>query len=70
MPQPLWLYTFDAEKYANDRLADAVESIQKGTNFISTNTPEGHVHEDWTVEMMMSLEKDQAKEHFYQVANR
>ncbi|KAM5355001.1 hypothetical protein ACJ41O_001647 [Fusarium nematophilum] len=69
MPQPLWLYNFDAEKYAYDRLADAVGSTHTGT-FVSTNTPEGHVHEDWTVEMMMELEKEQAKDHFYRVANR
>ncbi|OQV00113.1 FAD binding domain-containing protein [Cladophialophora immunda] len=70
MPQPMWLYTFDAEKYAYDRCDEAVESVRKGTPFVSTNTPEGHVHEDWTVEMMMSLEREQAKEHFYRVANR
>ncbi|KAH7110711.1 hypothetical protein EDB81DRAFT_831495 [Dactylonectria macrodidyma] len=70
MPQPLWLYTFDAAGYARKRLSEAVESVKTGSNFKSTNVPEGHVHEDWTVEMMMALEKEQAKEHFYRVANR
>ncbi|KAH7068617.1 hypothetical protein FB567DRAFT_585047 [Paraphoma chrysanthemicola] len=69
MPHPIWLYNFDAEKYAYDRLDDAVDSISKGTAFVSSNTPEGHVHEDWTVDMMMKLEKEQAKEHFYRVVN-
>ena len=70
MPQPTWLYGHDAEKYAYDRCSEAAESVTKGTKFDSSNTPEGHVHEDWTVEMMLALETTQAEEHLYQVANR
>lgn len=70
MPQPLWLYDFDAEQYTYDRFDEVVQSVEKGTTFESKNVPEGHVHEDWTVEMMMTLEKEQAKEHFYRVANK
>ncbi|KAM5346085.1 hypothetical protein ACJ41O_009090 [Fusarium nematophilum] len=70
MPQPLWLYSFDAEGYADNRLSEVVQSVKGGSPFKSTNLPEGHVHEDWTVESMMALEKEQAKEHFYRVANR
>lgn len=70
MPQPMWLYTHNPEKYAYERCDEAVESVEKGTPFVSTNTPEGHVHEDWTVEMMMELEKQQAREAFYRVTNK
>jgi 2-polyprenyl-6-methoxyphenol hydroxylase-like FAD-dependent oxidoreductase len=69
MPQPMWLFGFDAEAYAYQRLPDALKSIKEETPFTSTNTPEGHVHEDWTVDMMMKLEKEQATEAFYRVAN-
>ena len=70
MPQPMWLYAFDAEKYAYDRYLEVVDSVQNSTPFVSKNLPEGHVHEDWTIEMMMDLEKEQAKEHFFKVANK
>jgi hypothetical protein len=71
MPQPRWLYGHDAEQYAKDRADDVVKSIQDPSiPFRSTNIPEDHVHEDWTVEMMLALEGQQAKEHFYKVANQ
>ena len=70
MPQPKWLFEFDAEKYAADHLEQVVDSVENGSAFISTNVPEDHVHEDWTVEMMMALEKEQTKEHFFKVANK
>ncbi|KAF4950242.1 hypothetical protein FGADI_8330 [Fusarium gaditjirri] len=70
MPQPLWLFDFDAEKYTYDRFDKVVDSVKNGTSFVSKNIIEDHVHEDWTVEMMMTLEKEQAKEHFYRVANK
>ncbi len=68
MPQPTWLYCHDAEQYARDRVAEAAKSVETGEPFLSTNTPEGHVHEDWTVEMMMALEDKQVEEHFYKTA--
>lgn len=68
MPQPIWLYAHDPEKYAYERCDEAVESVRSGKLFVSTNTPPGHVHEDWTVEMMMALEKQQATEAFYKVS--
>jgi hypothetical protein len=70
MPQPIWLFGHDPEKYAYDKCDEAVESVKTGKAFKSTNTPEDHVHEDWTVEMMMALEKEQAREAFYRVANK
>lgn len=70
MPQPIWLFGHDAEQYAYDRCAEAVESVRTNKSFKSTNTPKDHVHEDWTVEMMMGLEKEQAREAFYRVANK
>lgn len=70
MPQPYWLYCFDAEKYAYENAAKAAAHVEGGQEFRNTNVPEGHVHEDWTVEMMMVLESKQVEEHFYRVANR
>ncbi|KIW90820.1 uncharacterized protein Z519_08603 [Cladophialophora bantiana CBS 173.52] len=70
MPQPMWLYAHDARQYAYDQCDAAVESLEKGKDFNSTNLPEGYTHEDWTVEMMLALEKNQVQEHFYKVANR
>lgn len=61
MPQPLWLYCHDAEKYAYDRCDDAIKSISYDTPFKSTNLPDDYVHEEWTVEMMMALEHKQAE---------
>ncbi|KAM5347557.1 hypothetical protein ACJ41O_007381 [Fusarium nematophilum] len=69
MPQPAWIYGHDAEKYAYDRLQDAVDSVRKGAKFDSTNTPPGYVHEDWTVETMMGLERAEVEGNFYKVAN-
>lgn len=70
MPQPEWIYCHDARKYAYDRCAEVAKSIEEGTDFTSKNLPEGYVHEDWTVEMMLALESKQVQEHFYRVANR
>ncbi|KAH6955727.1 hypothetical protein BKA56DRAFT_706811 [Ilyonectria sp. MPI-CAGE-AT-0026] len=70
MPQPLWLYCHDAAKYAYERCEEAAKSVETGAPFVSTNLPEGYVHEDWNIDMMMDLESQQAKEHFYQIANK
>lgn len=69
MPQPAWLYGHDAEKYTYDRYLDAIKSIESGTPFVSTNIPEDHVHEDWTIETMMALEGTKAADHLYKVSN-
>lgn len=68
IPQPMWLYGHDPEKYAYERCDEAVESIVSGKPFTSSNLPEDYVHEDWNVEMMMALEKKQAAEAFYRVS--
>jgi hypothetical protein len=68
MPQPMWLFAHDAERYAYDRCDELVASIESDKPFVNTNLPEGHVHEDWDVEMMMALEKKQAAEAFYKVS--
>jgi len=67
MPQPSWLFQHDAEQYAYDRCDEAVDSVRKDTYFQSRNIPEGHVHEEWTVEMMMDMDKRQARDAFYKV---
>lgn len=65
MPQPEWLYGGDAEKYVYDNIKAVIQHLKEGNPFVSTNVPEGHVHEEWTVETMMAKEKEQADEAIY-----
>ncbi|KAJ3545772.1 hypothetical protein NM208_g2352 [Fusarium decemcellulare] len=65
MPQPEWLYGANAIRYTIDNMDAAIDNVEKGTPFISTNVPEGHEHEDWSVESMMELEKQQSQASFY-----
>lgn len=67
MPQPAWLYGADAEKYAYDNAQAVIKAIEEGTRFVSTNVPEGHVHEDWTIESMMALESKTAESATYTI---
>ena len=69
LPQPRWLNGSDAEQYAKDNFEPAVASLKTGTPFTSTNIPEGHVHEDWTIETMMAMEGQVAGSDFYVVDN-
>ncbi|KAH7020063.1 hypothetical protein EDB80DRAFT_760004 [Ilyonectria destructans] len=69
MPQPGWLYGHDAEKYAEEKYEEAASHILKGTPFVSTNLPEGYVHEEWTVEEMMAKENE-SNASFYKVDNK
>lgn len=69
MPQPAWLYGHDAEKYAEEKYEEAASHILKGTPFVSTNLPEGYVHEEWTVEEMMAKENE-SNASFYKVDNK
>ncbi|KAL2061484.1 hypothetical protein VTL71DRAFT_6861 [Oculimacula yallundae] len=69
MPMPGWLYGSDAEQYAFNRLEEVMESIKTGSPFKSTNIPDGHVHEDWTVETMMALEHKQVQAQFYKIVD-
>lgn len=48
-----------------DNMDAAIDSVENGTSFTNTNVPEGHKHQDWTVESMMELEKQQAQASFY-----
>jgi hypothetical protein len=60
LPQPDWLYGHDAEKYTLERWNDVVAHLTKGTEFVSTNTPEGHIHKDWSIAEVMEAEKHTA----------
>jgi len=57
LPQPDWLYRHDAESYTYERWEDVTEHLLTGKPFVSTNTYDGHVHEDWTVQGVMEMEK-------------
>ncbi|KAH8176724.1 FAD binding domain-containing protein [Sarocladium implicatum] len=67
MPQPAWLLGHDARKYAIDNYDAIVSHLQLGTEFVAKNTPDGHVHEDWTVEMLLDREGRKADKDFYKV---
>jgi hypothetical protein len=61
LPQPDWLYGFDAEGYTIDRWDEVVKHMTEGVPFKSTNVPEGHVHQEWSVAGVMEQEKHMAK---------
>jgi F420-dependent methylenetetrahydromethanopterin dehydrogenase len=61
MPQPQWLFGGDAERLVDDTYDEVMAAVENGTEFRPNNLPEGYIHEDWTVESMMALEKEQAK---------
>jgi hypothetical protein len=62
MQQPAWLFGGDSEKYARDNYDAVVSHVKKGTPFQSTNVPEGHVYEPWTIESMLERERMQELE--------
>jgi len=61
LPQPNWLYGHDPEQYTINRWEDVLAHLIDGKPFVSTNTPEGHVHEEWSVEAVLEEEKGTAK---------
>ena len=63
LPQPDWLYAHDAEKYTKERWAEVKAHLRGETDtpFVNTNTYPGYVHEDWTVQSVMEMEKETAK---------
>lgn len=65
LPQPAWLLGVDARQYAEENFDAAVENLRKGVPFISTNVPPGNVHEEWTIETMLSQEGKVAEKDFY-----
>lgn len=69
LPQPRWLNGHDAEQYAKDNFEAAVSHLNRGTLFRSTNIPEDHVHEDWTIGEMMAREGLPGGSTFYEVDN-
>ncbi|EXJ76282.1 uncharacterized protein A1O5_00790 [Cladophialophora psammophila CBS 110553] len=65
LPQPEWLNGVDATKYAGEKFDEVIANIQSATPFVSTNIPEGYVHEDWTIEQMLAYEGKKADKDFY-----
>ncbi len=68
IPQPQWLFGGDAEAFAYENYNAAVKHLTTGEPITLTNIPEGHKHSDWTIELMMELEKDQANHDNFIVA--
>ncbi|RSL96392.1 hypothetical protein CEP52_011485 [Fusarium oligoseptatum] len=58
LPQPTWLQCHDAETYARENVDAVVSHLKHGTPFTSTNVPQGHVHQDWTIADMVRMEKE------------
>ena len=65
LPQPAWLNGVDAQEYAISNLPKVIAHLETGTPFTSTNIPDGHIHEDWTIEEMLAFEGKKAGENFY-----
>lgn len=63
-PIPDWLYGADATRYAYENAKAAIQSVQTGVPFISTNVPDGYVHEDWTAEDVRARQKAEGQEAF------
>lgn len=70
LPQPAWLHGHDAKKYTRDNYDAIMSHVIRGTPFTSTNVPEGHHHEDWTIEDMLSKEGNKVDAAFYKVENK
>ncbi|KAJ3547719.1 hypothetical protein NM208_g1364 [Fusarium decemcellulare] len=69
-PQPAWLLGSDAVKYAEDNFEAVKAHIEKGAVFQSTNVPDGHVHQDWTIEMMLANEGKRVDKDFYKTRDK
>ncbi|KAG8665100.1 uncharacterized protein FPOAC1_013078 [Fusarium poae] len=54
-PMPGWLYDADARKYAYDNAEAVIAHIKTGAPFTNTNVPEGHVHQEWTMDEVVAL---------------
>lgn len=64
-PQPAWLNGIDAAEYASQRFGEIIAHLETGAPFTSTNVPEKHVHEDWTVDQMLAYEGKKVSADFY-----
>ncbi|KAF3759879.1 hypothetical protein M406DRAFT_14143, partial [Cryphonectria parasitica EP155] len=49
-----WIVTHDAEAYARERFAEALDHLQKGTPFRNTNLPPGMVYRPWTADTLLA----------------
>ncbi|KAJ3548980.1 hypothetical protein NM208_g569 [Fusarium decemcellulare] len=67
LPQPAWLYGSDAEAYGYDNYDAVVSHIKIGTPFHNTNIMEGYIHEDWTVNDLMNMERKVGNKDTYLV---
>lgn len=62
---PGWLYDADARKYAYDNAAAVIAHIKTGAPFTSTNVPQGHVHQEWTMDEIVALFGSQKPEQAF-----
>lgn len=52
-PFSRWIVAHDAEAYARERFAEALDHLQKGTPFRNTNTPPGMEYRPWSINTLM-----------------
>ncbi|KAK6082189.1 FAD binding domain protein [Seiridium cupressi] len=44
----------DPEKYVYENYSKALDHLKNGAQFLNTNIPPGHTHEDWTVDELLA----------------
>lgn len=49
-----WIVTHDAEAYARERFAEALDHLQNGTPFKNTNIPPGMDYRPWTADTLLA----------------
>ncbi|PNP73559.1 hypothetical protein FNYG_13104 [Fusarium nygamai] len=54
-PMPGWLYDANARQYVYDNAQAVIAHIKTGAPFTNTNVPEGHVHQEWTMDEVVAL---------------
>jgi 2-polyprenyl-6-methoxyphenol hydroxylase-like FAD-dependent oxidoreductase len=67
LPQPDWLYSADAHNYGAENYEAVMSSLNGGEKFQNTNVPQGYIHQDWTIETMMQMDKMRGNDRMYLV---
>ncbi|QPC60721.1 hypothetical protein HYE67_002952 [Fusarium culmorum] len=68
-PMPGWLYDANARQYAYENAEAVIAHIKTGAPFINTNIPEGHVHQEWTMDEAVALLGSSKPEEVFLVDN-
>jgi len=44
-----WVWAHNPETYATEKYDECLSHLQKGTPFVNTNLPPGHMYNPWTM---------------------